>query len=250
MFKCIGPYSRLTATGFALALLITGITGCDDDDDTTGPNDTTPPSISDVTAVDANHIDVEFSETVRAASAEELSHYVILNPIVPSDSLLIVAAALQADKKTVSLATETQADVPYQLRVVGVEDEHGNEITTPAVRSFTGTTDPDVTEPALITSAPAANATDVPVGTTVSMTFTEPVTFSSFSSGTTVSSTSGPVLYSADTDDGVHYTVVPVNPLQSGTQYTVTMTGIQDPAGNTMPTRTWVFTTVTIANSR
>jgi hypothetical protein len=195
--------------------------------------------------VDVNHVDVEFSEELQRSSAEDLSNYAILETVTPGDSLLIVAAVLRTDQRTVSLTTDSQGDVPYQLRVLGVADEHGNVITSASTRSFVGTTDPDVTAPTLITSSPPANADDVPLMPTISMTFTEPVTFVSFDSGTTLSTDSGPVLLSAHTDDGVNYTIEPVTPLEAGTEYTVTLTGLQDAVGNAMPTRTWVFRTTT-----
>jgi methionine-rich copper-binding protein CopC len=109
-----------------------------------------------------------------------------------------------------------------------------------------GTGDP--TPPTVTGRTPAANATGVSVGTTVTATFSEPVqgvsgtTFTlRTSAGAAVSAT---VSYNATTRVA---TLDPTANLSGSTSYTATLTGgstaIRDTAGNPLVTTNWSFTT-------
>jgi Bacterial Ig-like domain len=243
-------FLRALAFTFAVAL----VAGCSDDDDPTGggTTDTTPPSVASVTAVDGNHIDVVYNENVQRESAEDVDNYIIIETTialaelgsVPGDTLIILGAALGSDQKTVSLSTDPMLDAPYDLSVTGVKDASGNTIVTPVVSSFTGSTDPDLTAPELVYRSPGPNATGVPVGTQILLTFSEPVTYVSFINGFTLTSeSSGDVSYLGDSNDNVHVVVWPTSPLELGTEHLIALTGIQDNAGNVMSDVNWTFTT-------
>jgi methionine-rich copper-binding protein CopC len=242
-----------------LALSIAFLAGCSDDDNPAGggPADTTAPSVTSVTSIDANHIEVLFNENVQRGSAETPANYVVVEaaPLaasggVPSDTLLIAGAALQSDQRTVSLTTGPMLSVDYDMSVDGVKDVSGNTIDTPVERSFTGSSDPDATAPELVYRSPAPNATNVALGTQIWLTFSEPVTFPSFIAGFTISDGGGSVPYVGDSDDnGIHIVVQPTSPLELGTQYTIELTGIQDETGNTMADATWTFTTTNTADT-
>lgn len=253
-------YSTI-ARAIALTFSLVLFASCSDDDSPAGggSTDTTAPSVTSVTALDGNHIEVLFDENVQRASAETPGNYVIVEaaPIVaasggvaPGDTLLIFGAALQSDQRTVTLTTDTMGDVGYDMSVANVRDASGNAIGTPVARSFTGSSDPDVTAPELVYRSPGPNATNVPVGTQILLTFSESVTFASFVGGFTISDGGGSLPYLPDSaDNGIHIVVQLQSLLDLGTQYTITMTGIQDANANTMPDVTWSFTTTNTADT-
>jgi hypothetical protein len=106
-----------------------------------------------------------------------------------------------------------------------------------------GTPPPDTTKPTLATRTPAPGATDVPVGTTVSAQFSEPVQQSTIQmevrnpGGTLVN---GATAYNSATQTA---TFTPAAALAANAAYTVNVSGAQDPAGNTMDPASWTFTT-------
>lgn len=248
---------RITMLGSAgfLVMLLT-IIACSDDDNPadSGPADTAPPSVSSVTAVDAQHIDVVFNEPLDRSSAEQAVNYSIIEGAgiaqalreseSPGDTLAVWALALKADQRTVSLTVDAMTVVPYDMSIVGVEDASGNGITTPVSKSFTGSTDADVTPPELAYRVPKPNAKDVPIAAPLSLVFSEAITYDSFVGGVDWTSSGGNVPFIVlSYDMGVHIEVVPDSPLQPGTKYTVTLAGLQDESGNTMPSVSWSFTT-------
>ncbi len=101
----------------------------------------------------------------------------------------------------------------------------------------------DTTKPTVTGRTPAAGATGVAVGTTVSAVFSEAVTASSVSlevrnpAGTLVA---GSTSYDAATRSA---TFTPGAALQPSTAYTVRVSGAADAAGNVMDPDTWTFTT-------
>jgi methionine-rich copper-binding protein CopC len=99
--------------------------------------------------------------------------------------------------------------------------------------------------PTVTATSPASNATNVPVGTTVSATFSEDVqgidgsTFTLTTSGGTA--VPGTVSYIAGTRTA---SLVPGAPLAAGTAYTATLTtGIHDTANQPLQNYSWSFTT-------
>jgi hypothetical protein len=106
-----------------------------------------------------------------------------------------------------------------------------------------GTPPPDTTKPTVTGRTPAAGATDVPVGTTVTAQFSEPVQQSSIAlemrnpGGTLVN---GSTAYNTTTQTA---TFTPAAALAANTAYTVNVSGAQDAAGNTMDPVSWTFTT-------
>ncbi len=236
----------------AMAALALAVLSCSDDGGPgDGSTDTTPPAVTSVTVPDAGHIAVKFSESVLRASAENLPFYTILEsaagyaPASPGDTLRLASASLMSDLRTVLLTTISLMDtVAYDFSVTGVKDLAGNGILTPITRTFTGSNDPDVTPPALVARSPAPNAVNVPLGTQITLQFSEAVTAASFFMGFSCVSEAGPLEFLADSpDDGVHVIVYPQNLLSPGVKYTVRLQGIQDYTGNIMDTVFWSFTT-------
>jgi hypothetical protein len=105
--------------------------------------------------------------------------------------------------------------------------------------------DTDTTKPTVTSRTPAAGATGVSVGTTVTGVFSEPVQQATI--GFTLRDAGNNVVpstlaYTAGTNTA---TLTPNAPLAPTTTYTATLSGAKDTAGNTMDPVTWSFTTET-----
>ena len=242
---------------FLAALLsIALLAGCSDDETTTGgtPPDTTPPAVTSVNPVDVNHMDIVFNEDLNRDSAEHHENYVILeiatpfqsihDAVAPGDTLRVGSASLGTDKRTVTLSTiDPMNTLDYELSVTGVKDASGNTITTASTRTFTGTTNPDVTAPELVSRSPAPNATGVGISQAVTFQFSEPVNYSSVAGGVTWTGGGGDVPFLLENSNSTSFALIPDAPLDTGTPYTVTLTGVMDFSSNVMATTGWSFTT-------
>jgi methionine-rich copper-binding protein CopC len=238
-------------TVFVIPVLVLAlaIAACSDDNGpTAGETDTTPPSVSSAAAIDVNHIEVTFSENLQRTSAEDASHYTIVETTrrsaasAPDDTLAITVLALKSDQRTVSITTSMIA-APYDIAIAGVKDASGNAIVTPAVASFTGTADADATPPEIAWQSPALGATNVATGAPVEITFSERVSITNIFDNTRLTWVSGNVDLVGSTPDAVHFTLSPTLPLLPATRYTVTLIGVEDWEGNAMPDMSWFFTT-------
>lgn len=231
-----------------LAILVTTL-ACGDDDDLVGDKpDTSPPSISSVTAIDRNHIDVTFSESIDRTSAEGLDHYTIIETtrtatsIAPDDTLHVNVAVLKADGRTVALTTHTMSVAPYIISVDNVEDVSGNVTEAPVVMSFDGSTDADVTPAEIAFRSPAADASDVLIVAPIVIQFSEPMSVISIFDGLSLTSSSGEVDYSVHYESYERYEVRPLAPLELDREYTVVLNDALDEADNAM-SATWSFRT-------
>ena len=245
----------LIAIGSLLAVISCG----SDDPAGDGNDDTTPPSVSAVAPVDQNHVNITFSEAVTERSAETRENYTLVeaatpfsaaHPLAaaPGDTLYDLFPVLQADKHTVMIYTLfSMAGTNFNLGVDGVSDVHGNAMTASATKSFAGSSDPDVTPPQIIARAPESGATNVPIGTRVTIHFSEPAGF--MGAAPTWTSPGGPVAY---TMYYVNYTtraLVPDHLLEKNALQTITISDVQDGADNVMPDVQWSFKTAAVTES-
>ncbi len=232
------------------------VIGCSSDDPAdpfggNGNTDTTPPGITSVTALDQNHLDVEFSEAVQEASAEQSDNYIIVETAKaatftsPGDTTRVASAVLDNDGKTVHLATSNpMGNNPYELNITGVQDVNGNAIMTEAESNFTGSDDLDLTPPAVVSHIPRSGETGVGIGQPVEVQFSEPMDSNSVMSAFSWQNGMTSVRFDMDDEDGNTFIFTPSNPLANNTTYTVTIDGTaQDWAGNALATTTWSFTT-------
>ena len=106
----------------------------------------------------------------------------------------------------------------------------------------------DRTPPTVISTTPTAGATGVARNTTVTATFSEPVTSTSISTTTFTLTPAGgaPVAATVNASSATSATLTPSAPLAFGTTYTARLTtGIKDVAGNALSSaHSWTFTTV------
>src|SRR3989338_2403219 len=100
----------------------------------------------------------------------------------------------------------------------------------------------DVTAPAVISTSPANNATDVAITSAITVTFSETIDSSSFN--LTLSDGGGNIAGTTTTNNAV-VTFTPSSSLSYSTTYTATISsGVQDTAGNAMASNyTWSWTT-------
>ena len=100
------------------------------------------------------------------------------------------------------------------------------------------------TSPTVVSTSPAAAATNVSLDSSVTATFSEAVLPGTISFVLTdPSDNTIPATLSYDPVSQTA-TLTPNSPLAYGTTYTATLSGAQDLAGNAMTTATWTFTTV------
>ncbi len=236
-----------------LAIALT-IAACGDGDGPTGggKQDTTPPAVASISAIDQYHIVVVFNEPVTKSSAEGSWHYWVQEsappPVhgaaAPEDPVIVGGATLADDEETVTLSTYSpMAEVQYDLTVSGVKDIHGNTVDGPA-QSFAGSSATDVTPPQVLSRSPAPNAVNVPVGAPVVVKFSENVSIG----GETWTSDGG-VVRADNWLPGDKLTMSPDHTLAPGSHNTVTLSGIQDVSGNAIPDIQWSFTATTVADN-
>ncbi len=217
-----------------------------------GKQDTTPPAIASVTAIDAYHIEIVFDEAVSKFSAERSWHYGIQQSAQPfhgatatsGEPVYVSSVMLADDEKTVSLNTSSaMADIGYDLNVSDIQDVSGNTIVA-STESFVGTSAADVTSPQVVSHSPAPDAIDVPVGAPVVVEFSEDV---SIGEKTWISD--GEVVQALWWLRGDKLTWSPDHTLEPGSQHTVTLSDIQDISGNEIPDMQWSFTVTTVADN-
>lgn len=244
---------RSTPLSLAASAIALTILSCGDDGPTgSGKQDTTPPAVASINAIDQYHIVVVFNEPVTRFSAERSWHYWVQEstpqPVRGSaaseDPVIIGGATLADDDKTVSLSTYSpMADVDYDLNVSGVKDVSGNAMPG-STQSFVGSSAADVTPPQVVSRSPAPNAANVPVGVAVAMTFSENV---SVGNATWISDND--IVQDDGWARGNKFTMTPDHKLAPGSDNTVTFSGVQDLSGNVMPDFEWSFTATTVADN-
>ncbi|HET6348910.1 MAG TPA: Ig-like domain-containing protein, partial [Candidatus Krumholzibacteria bacterium] len=246
----------------AAMLLALGLAACGSSSSPTssgGGTDKTPPGVATVTPLDAYHVSIEFDEALDPTSAQTASNYVITStspPPVPAPkagaaagglyNLGVLSAVLGTDKKTVTLTTELpMAGLDCTVSIDGVGDKYLNYITTPIDKAFTGSSNPDLTPPQLLSHTPLSNASNVPLSAVVTLQFSEPV--QSFTWTWTYGG--GSVSANQNTADQAYYTFTPDAALSPGTAYTFSISGVQDLSGNSMLDVGWSFTTTNTADT-
>ncbi len=235
--------------------------GCSDDNPSGGGKaDTTPPVVSEVTAIDAQHVQVTFDEEVSPSSAENTSNYSIVEVVLANAATApggqsrtaaspaivgIATATLLANKTTVLLSLyESMAGVQYNLNVSGIHDASGNAMESEQTTEFTGTDAPDETAPTIVSRSPAPGATGVGTSQSVIVTFSEPMQQSTVVDAFSWTHASGSVQVAVQQTDETEYTFSPVAALSINTLYTATFANTAlDLAGNPLAETSWTFRT-------
>jgi hypothetical protein len=130
----------------------------------------------------------------------------------------------------------------------GVEDNVGNLMQADFTWTFTGAP-PDFVPPSVTSANPANGSGGFPTGAALTVTFDEPMLSFTINEGTfllnsAIGPVDGTVEFDLMTDSAVFK---PLNPLEFGTEHTLTVTGAQDLAGNALAPD---FTTAFVSNFR
>jgi hypothetical protein len=143
-------------------------------------------------------------------------------------------------------------DTDYTATITtGAQDLAGNALALDYVWSFTTGSTTDSTAPTVTLTNPADAATDVPVNTAVSATFSEPMLPATITTATFTLEDGGTPITGTVVYVGLTATFTPSSPLLPNTVYTATITtGAQDLAGNALALDyVWTFTTGTTTDT-
>ncbi|MCP4091781.1 MAG: Ig-like domain-containing protein [Gammaproteobacteria bacterium] len=223
---------------------------------TAADSDVTAPLVSEVTPVPGatgvtqslSEITIIFDEDMDAATIDSDS-ILLYNEIAAVSGSVTYNPATQATTfmPTGSLDFETD----YLLLVTtDVTDQAGNHLASPHISYFTTEAEfyppIDNTPPMVGTRTPGPDDTDVSIGTSVTVTFSEELDEDSLNDGSFFLTASPPISATVSYDPGtLTATLTPESPLAYASSYTVFLTsGIVDLAGNSLESLVnWSFTT-------
>ena len=211
------------------------------------PADTTPPTVT--AAAPANNAsDVSLSSAVTATFSEAVTGVSTSSFYMTGPNGTVAAnVSYNSANKTATLQPSAllSPGAAYSVFLTGTIKDTTNNALAPVQWSFTTTVPPADTTPPTITSvSPVANATNVGAGTSIKVTFSEPVV--NVSTSTFTLSPGGPSIAATVSYDNATNTatLVPSAALQPNTQYTATVwSDITDTAGNPLNSYSWLFTT-------
>jgi hypothetical protein len=213
--------------------------------DTTGPSIVTRSPTSGAVAVPTNaSVSAVWSEALDPTSVNATSFSV-------SAGLTNLAGSVSYDPETFTVTfvpnAALAASTSYTVKATGIKDVVGNSALATSW-SFTSGVAADSAPPTVTAVVPASGATKVSVGSRVTVTFNEPVKAASVVGAVQVvaggTAIAGSVEYDAVAGQAVF---TPAGLLSKQTTYTVTVSGVQDTAGNTMSTAfTSTFTTANL----
>ena len=144
---------------------------------------------------------------------------------------LYLSSSLSPDGQTVTLQGTMPDGIQLALNVTGlVTDVFGQQLQMPQVITFTTV---DLTAPYVVSVTPANQSIQVPVNTTVAVTFNKALsTTAALGNVITLSSVGGPVAGSTSLTAPNTLTFTPSGPLLNNTIYTVTVNGAVSFGGN------------------
>ena len=221
---------------------------------TTGAStNTTAPMVTSTNPADASEGAAGINQKITATFSEAMNSTTI-NPTTftltgPGATPVAgtVAYSTIGTTATFTPSTALEADTAYTATITtAAADLAGNALPSNFVWSFTTGDGTDAIAPTVSSTNPLSAAAGVGIDASVNATFDKamdpatlnPVTFTVTGPGSTV--VTGQVTY--DVPDSI-VTFTPASPLAASTEFTATITGAMDLAGNPLPTYTWTFTT-------
>ena len=216
-------------------------------------SDTTPPTVS-ATAPATSATGVALNSSVSATFSEPMTN----STLTTASFLLATTAGGAAVTGTVGVSGNTATFTPsaplagntqYTATITtAAKDAAGNALAANYSWSFTTGTAPDTTPPTVSSTSPVNNATGVATTSSVSATFSEPMTNSTLTTASFLLATTagGTAVTGTVGVSGNTATFTPSAPLAGDTQYTATITtAAKDAAGNALAANySWSFTTV------
>jgi methionine-rich copper-binding protein CopC len=188
------------------------------------------------------HVVITFSEPVTPESAGNSSSYRLTE--VASGEGHGHLAAIVTGSKTVMLNTVPMDDDEYEVAAYFVEDWSGNYREETSM-TFRGSTEKDHVSPSLIARSPEPGATGVALDQYIEVNFSEGVRIGGH---VTVAGGGEELDVSIEGFGGYDYYRI-YAPLKSGTIYSVTLSGVEDFSGNSLPYAKWSFTTTSVRDT-
>jgi hypothetical protein len=219
--------------------------------------DTTPPTVSSVSPSNAAN-GVATNSTVSATFSEAMTNSTLTTStfsVSPTTGGGTIAGTVSVSGNTARFTPSAALAPSTQYTAVvasSVTDAAGNALGANFTWRFTTAAAPDTTPPTVTTTSPTNGATGVAPNTSVSATFSEPMTNSTLTTSTVKLATAGGAAVAGAVNvNGNTVTFTPLADLTGSTQYTATITtGAKDAAGNALAaTRTWSFTTGAVADT-
>jgi hypothetical protein len=215
---------------------------------TTAPEpDTTPPTVVSESPEDESagvdpdgNVAATFSEPVDPGSVDETSFL-----LEGGSGPVTGAITLSGQTATFNPSSPLDYSATYTARITtAVEDLAGNPLASDHVWTFATAPEPDTTPPTVTGMAPADGAADVPLDTSVSVTFSEPVDPATVTASSFLVAGSQPVQGTLSVN-GSTVTFDPAESFSPSTLHTVTITtDVRDLAGNQLASDAgWSFTT-------
>jgi len=210
--------------------------------------DTTPPTVTFVSPANlAANVPVNtavtatFSEAMLPATISTAT-FTLYNGIVPVTGTVVYAGLTATFTPSVPLLFNT---VYTATITTGAEDLAGNALANNFVWAFTTGAAPDTTAPTVTFISPANFATNVPVNTALTATFSEAMDPTTINTATFTLDQFGLPVTGTVVYAGLTATLTPSVPLLFNTNYTARVTlGAEDLAGNTLASDfVWTFTT-------
>ncbi|MDX1810380.1 MAG: Ig-like domain-containing protein, partial [Gammaproteobacteria bacterium] len=209
--------------------------------------DNTPPEVDSVypkeNARSINvdtYVSVKFSENIDPTLVDSDTFFVqdLLGNVI--EGTIEISDAEVKFTPTEPLAYQTQ----YVVTARQMKDLANNPMLIPFTSSFSTETAPDTTGPVVVNSYPKNNENNIPVNTSISVSFNELLDSTITADSITLSSNGQTISGFVQIKDNV-ILFTPAAPLSSLTQYTVALTNnIKDLVGNPLETSfQWQFTT-------
>ncbi len=199
------------------------------------------PTAGSIDIATASSVSATFSAAVQSSTIS----FVLKNgsTSVPATLSYNPATQTAALTPTSTLAYATT----YTATLSGAKDLYGNTVS-PISWSFTTITAPSPSGPTIGARTPSSNATSVSLTANVTVTFSGDVQGSTVSVSLSNGSTSVPALVTFDPTTRT-VTLNPTTNLAPSTLYTLTVSGAQDLAGDTMTSTSWSFTTEALSTA-
>jgi methionine-rich copper-binding protein CopC len=212
--------------------------------------DTTDPTVSSTNPAD-NATGVALNQSIAAIFSEAMNPLTITSADVtvsaPGGIAVLGTVGYVGSTMTFTPASALAANTIFTATITtGATDLAGNPLAQNYVWSFTTGATPDTTDPTVISTNPANDATGVALNQSIAATFSEamnPLTITS--ANVTVTAPGGIAVPGTVNYAGTTLTFTPTNPLAASTAFTGTITtGATDLAGNPLANNyVWTFTT-------
>jgi hypothetical protein len=210
--------------------------------------DNMPPQVSDVSP-ENGAMNVAVNESITAIFSENMAPESFDgNTFLVSDGSANISGSISVNGASVVFTPDADllADTVYTVTIgTGAMDLAGNPLADNYVWTFTTGQNLDIDPPEITGHSPLADELDVPVNSSITVVFSEPIDAATVTSSTFLLSDGVDNIQGTISASGQTATFTPTASMQWETGYTATVTsGVQDLSGNALTADyTWSFTT-------